>query len=360
MKFHAMTLCAAAALLTSAAFAQDTHRMHNDRVDGVRAASNETVDHSSWPLVKPFKTDGYRDRRFTQEFPNYKENAWAYGPVADMPDRMVFYPDLPSLSEVAAKIEDIHRHNAAEASEVRALANRARALGWNNIAAVYDQIASDHMRGATMASNWLLENNFTIPAGPSTVTVADNLSESEVAGSIDRLIDMHVKSYNDTTDKLHNEKSSTVRGMYLMQLTTIQRHLNLLRLLDRDVDRGRRDLSARLQSELDTTRTARGINEWNDMIFQEEWEIISTTYPTTVAQTPYVVPPDTEIRIVEKPIIVERVVERPVPVEQPAAQPAPVFTAPPTTVQAETIQPAPKTSVAGRRQTRVRPRRPAK
>jgi len=355
MKFHALFLCLAGTLIAVGASAED--RMIN------ATRTDERVDRSSWPHQNGFQTNRNWDRvragRFTQYYPYYKEGAVSYGPVATIiPERIAFYTDLPPLSEVAAKIQEIHHHNAMEAAELRGLATRARTLGWTNIAAVYEQIASDHVKGATMASNWLTDNQFPAPAMPSdTTTVADTMSETDLRASVDRVLDMHVKSYNETLDKLHNEKSSTVRGMYLMQLTTISKHIDWLEMLDRDVDRDRRDLTARLASELDATRTTRTAREWETMIFEEEWAAISTTTDTTVAQTPYVVQPDAEIQIVEKPVIVERIVEVPAPAPAPVAQPIVSVPAPMPQpfIQNET---QPRTSVAGRRQTRTR--RPAK
>lgn len=354
MKFHALTLCLAGSLFAVGAAAEDkTHsRMHSDT-----AVAGERVDHSSWPFAKPFKVHNqWTKNTYTQQYPFYKEGSVAYGPVAKIvPDRIAFYLDLPPLSEVAAKIQEIHHHNAMEAAELRSLANRARALGWTNIAAVYDQIASDHSKGATFAANWLTDNNFPAPAMPSTVTVADTMSEADIRNSVDRILDMHIKAYDETLTKLHNEKSSTVRGMYLMNLVTISRHIDWLEMLNSDVDRNRRDLSARLASELDATRTTRTAREWETMIFEEEWALYSTTTGPAIAQTPYVVPPDAEIVVVEKPVYIERIVTAPAP--------QPTFTATETrSVETVPVIAAPPAAVAGQREVRTRrpARRPAK
>lgn len=362
MKFHALTLCLASTLVASAASAQD-NRTYKDKMHS-EMRTDERVDRSSWPIQKPFYTERNwqhnRGGTYTQRFPFFKEKTWAYGPVTEViPERIAFYTDLPPLTEVAAKIQELHHHNAMEAAEVQALANRARALGWTNIAAVYDQIASDHMKGATVAANWLTDSGFPAPAMPTTATVADTITETEVRSSIDRLLSMHERKYTETLDKLHNEKSTTVRGLYLVQLTTISRHIDLLEILKSDVERGRRDLSNRLASMLDATRNTRTASQWDTMIFEEEWALLAFTPDTTIA-APYFVPPQPEIQIVERPVIVERIVERPVPAPAPA--PLEVTSVPKPAYQEATIETTtPRSTVAGQRQTRTRrARRPAK
>lgn len=355
MKFHAMALCLAGTLVAGGALAQDT------RTDMDRMHNEGRVDHSSWPTQKPFVTSGKSSQHIThtQYFPFYKEDAVGANRVAyDDMGPWTYYTDLPPLSDVAAKVTQIHDMNAREASEVRALATRASALGWSNIAAVYNQIASDHQTGATVAANWLTENHFTVPAEPATAAVADTMSEADVRNSVDRLLDEHIKEYNETLDKLHSEKSSTVRGLYLMNLAAIQQHITWLQELQHDISSDRRDLSARLSASLDSTRGAHSLTEWNDMIINETWAQIQTTPPTeAVATAPYVVPPDAQPQIVEKPVIIERIVERPAP------PPAPVTVTPAPAPQ-PVITPAPRTNVAGERQIRAqrtrRHRRPAK
>lgn len=361
MKFHAMTLSLVALAATSV-MADHTkdQTMRSDRMmKNDTARMDERVDHSTYPAFRDFATDSagpraFKKRTYTQEYPFYRQGSFTYTPKTEVDPwvRTAIYPDLVPVREVAAKVAEIQAENAREAAEFRAYAAKARSQGWTNVAAVYDYIAGDHERTAAKTANWLSDNNCPAPA---VVTAAS--TDMSLDASVDHMIAMHESKFIDISTKLKTEKSETVRGLLIAQMTTISDHLRILRTLDRDMGLGRRELSAQLQSMMETTRTAHTSQEWSEMIAREDSGFYQTS-STSFAQTPYVIPADiqSEPRIVERTVTVERIVEKPVYVERIVERP--VYAAPNTTIETQSTV---KARVAGQRQTRSRgARRPAK
>jgi hypothetical protein len=237
--------------------------------------------------------------------------------------RTVLFPDLPDERYVAEQVARMTENNRREAAELRALAERARTAGWQNIAAVYDHMAGDHTRSAEHTTTWLVNNNYAVPPEP-TITLAADTDPHE---SVHHMIQHHERLFNEALERRRGERSSTVRGLHLMNATTAARHLSLLRMLDRDIEvLNRRTLSARLEWELNPTYVASNFNQLMTRIDEEESAIFRrTTVAETPAPEPVVVERIVE-RIVEKPVevivekpverIVERVVEKPVYIER--------------------------------------------
>jgi hypothetical protein len=257
--------------------------------------------------------------------------------------RDVLYPDLPPVSEVAAKVTEITENNKKEAAELMAAAARARTDGWTNVAAVYEHMATDHNRGAEMTSNWLVSHGYNPPAAPAATTVAD----MPVRESIPYWIEHHQHMFEQAREKRQGERSSTVRGLHLMTMATTLNHISLLQSLQRDVALDRKTLSARLEAEMNPTATVM-TEERLTRIVEEERAVYGTpTYTAQQLNPPVIVEERVVERTVEVPVerVVERIVEKPVEriVEKP--------------VYIE--RPAPAARTAGQRQT-VRKRRPAK
>jgi len=259
----------------------------------------------------------------------------------------VYFPGTPDAQTVADQVAEITSREQQEAADLRALSNRARASGWDNIAVVYDAMASDHQNGAQQASSWLASNDFVVPAFPQATLVADTAPDA----SVSRMIQMHEEMFTEAAQERRGEPSSTVRGLLLMEMATAARHLTLLRALDNDISRGRKSLSARLQSMLDTDTVASNREDLIGRAITEDQEYYhSLITETLTAQTPYTPEaPQVVERIVEKPVTVERIVEKPVTVEKIVEKPVYIT--------------QPQSQVAGSRtvvRRRVIHRRPAK
>jgi hypothetical protein len=322
MKLHALALCLAGTMVTAVAVrADDTTQYHS-----VRSGPNGTTMVDSYSV----HSDGMPYRYTTEE-------GWV---------REVIYPNLPTESYVASKVQDIVRQNEQEVADLRSEGARAHTAGWENISTVYDVMIQDHQRAIDQGSTWLTARNCDCPAMPSATTAADVAPEA----SVEKQIEMHQMVFNESLDSIHNERSSTVRGMLLMSAATAARHISLLETLDRDVSLGRHNLSAALSNELNPTASS-------DMLARIETEE-SALYKTTVAEV--VITPAPEV--VEAPEAPEApqvaATPAPAPAPAPAATPAPAPA--PTVVERRTFvnQPA---KVLGQRQTtgRRRARRPA-
>lgn len=262
--------------------------------------------------------------------------------------REVLFPDLVDERIVAQQVQDIVAKQHREIAALNALAPRAQTAGYTNVSTVYEHMDDDHSALANFASNWLAQRGYSVPAPPGAVAVADVSPEA----SVDQQIAMHEQALADALELRRTSRSSTVRGMALWAATNATEHLALLRTLDRDVDMGRRTLSAALRVQLAEPGTAVATNELIEQYVAEERTFVTTT---TTAPQPEVHVIEVE-RIVERPVeverIVERVVERPVVVERIVERP----------VYVERIVERPVPSrVAGTRQTtRARARRPAR
>ncbi|HEU4754146.1 MAG TPA: hypothetical protein VFU47_13635, partial [Armatimonadota bacterium] len=253
MKFHALALCLTGVLATGIAAAADD--MSHDQMRS--------------------------DSRIMREHDRMMDGTYSYaGETIYVRD--VLYPDLPPVSEVAQKVADITEHNKREAAELAALAGAARTQGWENIAAVYDHMAQDHVRGADMTSNWLVSYGYTPPPAP-TISLA---AETNVRDSIQQQIDMHTQLFEESREKRMNERSSTVRGLLLMDMATALNHISLLQSLQRDVSFDRRTLSARLEAQMNPTAVA--LNEQTLARIDEEWraQFPEITPPPVVVETP--------------------------------------------------------------------------
>jgi hypothetical protein len=257
-------------------------------------------------------------------------------------ERMYFignlYPDLPPLDEVASKVSEIVTSQEQEVAELTAYRPVAQTAGYENIVTVYDAMITDHDRLVDYGSQWLVRYGYTVPARP-TVTVAVSTAPTE---SLDHVIAMHQDVFNSCLEKRHSERSSTVRGMLLWEAATANRHIAWLRVVDHEIDLGRKTVSGRLRAAMNTDLTTdRLVAE----ITTEDQAIFGVIQqPQVIEQVVEVPVPVEKIvtveRIVEKPVdrIVERVVEKPVYVDRIVEKPVYI-----------------KNKVAGRRSTYRRP-----
>jgi rubrerythrin len=325
MKFHALSLCLAAAVMAGPALAGDRH----------------SAKHHDGKMMHSRERSFYR--------------AGTFYPEQYMYLREIVFPDMPAEEEVARKVTTIIEKQNTEIAHLTSMAPAAQQAGWTNIATVYEHMAQDHSRLATWAGDWLRERGYDVPA-PAAAQAATFESPD---ASIDHVLQMHVESFNNNLAMRQNEKSSTVRGLLLWAAASTARHISLLRTLDRDVDFGRKTVSARLESMMNGSLNASEQTAMIDRIMTEETEyfrIHDTTQPTAVAQT-QVIEQVVEVekpveriveveKIVEKPVIVEKIVEKPVYVDR--------------VVEKRVYVDRPvRQTVAGRRQT-IRARRPAK
>jgi hypothetical protein len=248
-----------------------------------------------------------------------------------------------------------------EIAELNALAPRAQTAGFTNISTVYEHMAGDHAQLAAFASSWLSARGYPVPEQPAAVTVADNAPEI----TVEQQIAMHQQMLDRVFEMRRQSPSSTVRGMLLWGATGTTAHLSLLRTLERDVDLGRKELSAALRMQLAEpgTLTASNANLIEQYVAEERAQFV-TEETTAVAETqpaPEEAQPVTEQPQPEQPVT-----------EEPA--PAPAATAPAPAPAATTPAPQPNENgainnrnttsrVMGRRQTtrsmRVRARRAA-
>lgn len=326
MKFHALALGVAGALVSGAAFADHnmmpTAGARQYEQPGVMSYQGTTYYH--WPMTTRPTTGAYTIHRTVA--------GTFYTPA--------IYNDLPSIGEVGAKVSEIVTKQRQEVAMLSALAPRARTAGFDNIGTVYDVMIRDHQRIVGQGSNWLVSWHQPVPAEPMATMAADITPEA----SVDQQIDMHQQSFNEALDGMHNERSSTVRGLMLESASTAAHHISLLRTLDSDVEMGRKTVSARLNLILSPTGTSQ-----TDLLASsvtEETEYWQAHNPPVVAYTP-------------PPAPAPEVAQAPPPAPAPEVVPAP---APPivatTPAPMPYIRPTPMRSrVAGRMQINRRHRR---
>ncbi len=325
MKLHALALCLLGTMATAVASSAD-HTSMRGSSESTRSSMIETYDSA---------TTGGTPYRYTTQ------SGWV---------REVIYPDLPSEREVADKVAQIVTQNQQEIAELQAASGRARTAGWENIPTVYDMMAQDHLRAVNMGDQWLTSHNFDAPTPPAAATAADMAPEA----SVDHQIAMHQQMFDDSLNRAHGERSSTVRGMLLMNAATAARHISMLEMLDQDVTLGRKDLSARMQWEMNPSFMASNRAELMTRI-EEEYRTMYHITDTPVAEAAV-----TTVEEAPAPAVQPEppVAEAPAPAPAPVAQaPAPVVT--PVTPERR-VYVNPPARVAGRRQTRYRrARRPA-
>jgi hypothetical protein len=264
----------------------------------------------------------------------------------------VLFPELQDERTVAQQVSEIISMQQQEIAELNALAPRAQTAGFTNISTVYEHMAGDHAQLAAFASSWLSARGYPVPEPPAAVTVADNAPEI----TVEQQIAMHQQMLDRVFEMRRQSPSSTVRGMLLWGATGTTAHLSLLRTLERDVDLGRKELSAALRMQLAEpgTLTASNANLIEQYVAEERSQFV-TEETTAVAET-QPAPEETQ------PVTEQPQPEQPV-TEQP--QPAPAATTPtPQPNESSTINNRNTTSrVMGRRQTtrsmRVRSRRAA-
>jgi hypothetical protein len=313
MKFHLPALCLAGALVASAAWAD--HTAEHSRMQDRKAAIH---------------SDAHMDRH----------GYYVYAGEA-LYFRQVFYPDLVPEREVATKLGEIMNKQRTELAHLTAFADRARTVGFTNIPTVYEYMTNDHNRLVGFCSNWLSERDYPLPPEPSAGAVNVSMSAPE---TVDHMLAMHIESFNESINRLRSERSSTVRGALLMAATTANRHISLLRLLDRDVEAGRRSLSAMLRADLEGATLAMNTEIWARIVEEEGFTIAANTPTTPVVQ------------YIEKETVVEVPVPAPTPVvTTPAPVPTTVtITPPPAPSVIVNRPPARPARVAGQRQTRSR------
>lgn len=326
MKFPALALCLAGTLVACAAARADHDRQH---MSGKSADMYRNPD--------PSLRDPYTGVSIHAGSRLYH--------------RDVLFPELQDERTVAQQVSEIISMQQQEIAELNALAPRAQTAGFTNISTVYEHMAGDHAQLAAFASNWLAARGYPVPEPPAAVTVADNAPEI----TVEQQIAMHQQMLDRVLEMRRQSPSSTVRGMLLWGATGTTAHLSLLRTLERDVDLGRKDLSAALRMQLAEpgTLTASNANLIEQYVAEERAQF--ATEETAVAET-QPAPEETQ------PVTEQPQPEQPV-TEQP--QPAPAATTPtPQPSESSTINNRNTTSkVMGRRQTtrsmRVRSRRAA-
>jgi len=260
--------------------------------------------------------------------------------------REIPYPDLPPVAEVADKVTQIVVQQGTEVAELTAMAPAAETAGWTNVSTVYDRMAADHTQIEDFGQRWLTERGFPAPSAPSIAPAEFTTPRA----SIDDQLRMHEQSFNELLEMRRHEQSSTVRGMELWAATTTAIHISMLRTLDRDVDLGRRQVSASLEMELSGPYVASDQTSLTERMYAED-----EAYYKSIAPPPVVaVAPEPEI--IEKEVIVEkpvdRIVEKQVIVEKPVTVER--------IVERKVYVDRPIQKVAGKRQTIRRVRRPAK
>jgi hypothetical protein len=349
MRFPALSLCLAG-VMASAAFACQ---------DGTDADRPSPASRSGDYAPSPSANTDYRgvDQRELYRNPDpMLRDPYTGASVhagARMYTRTILFPELQDERMVAAEVAEIIRKQQREAAELRAMAPRAQTVGFTNVSTVYDAMAADHLTLADFGSNWLASRGYSVPTPPTEVQVAD-----EPAASVDRQIQLHEQALAEAREKRLQSRSSTVRGMLLWAQSTTTHHLSLLRTLDRDVDLGRKTVSAALRMQLAPagTSTASSTELIEQYIKEERALFPAPTAPEVAMEEPaaerVVEKPVVEERIVEKivekPVVVEKIVEKPVIVEKIVEKP--VY-----------IERPAQSRVAGQRQTvRSRARRPAK
>jgi hypothetical protein len=334
MKFPALALCLAGTLVAGAAARadHDHHKMSGKSSDKYHSMDPNARDPYTGVSIYAGERLYHRD---------------------------VLFPELQDERTVAQQVSEIVSMQQQEIAELNALAPRAQTAGFTNISTVYEHMASHHTELANFGSNWLSTRGYTVPTAPSNVTVADNAPEITVQQQIAE----HQQMLDHALMMRKTSPSSTVRGMLLWGATATTQHLSLLRTLERDVDLGRKELSAALRIQLAEPGTVTASN--TDLVEQyvaEERTLFATEETTAVAETEPA--PAVEQPVVEQPIPDAPVAEAPAP----APAPAPAVTQPQQPVDT-TVRPQLNTNrnttsrVMGRRQTtrsmRVRARRAA-
>jgi hypothetical protein len=291
----------------------------------------------------PAAADEYRSTVAGERVTITREGAKAPNGTYYAEERVYFlgnlYPDLEPLDVVASKVSEIVHKQHTEVAHLSAMMPAAQTAGFTNIVTVYDAMAADHSRLAAFGSEWLMKHGYPVPSPPAAVSV-----DFAPAAGVDHMIDMHVSAFDEAIARRRTEKSSTVRGMLLWAAATTNMHISWLRTLDSDVERGRRTLSARLESAL--------TGKYSDVVVErmitEEREYFASIQQTPPVVLEQVVEIPTERivtveKVVEVPVerIVERVVEKPVIVER--------------VVEKVVYRDRPVSRVAGQRQSIRRP-----
>jgi hypothetical protein len=320
MKFHALAICVAGTLAAGIPAAAD-HESHTSKTERTYTYDSSHPNRTSETFFS--SQSFYPDSRYLRD---------SY--VLDMN----FYPDLPSERYIADKLTGIMQKQRTEAAHLRSLAPQAQTAGFENINAVYNEMAEDHTALADFVGNWLRDHGFPAPASAT----AENISMAPAA-SVDHMIQMHEQGFNEALAGRQGEKSATVRTVLLWAAATSLTHLDWLNRLNRDVDSGRTALSTELRSMIDETFMAGDRSALIERIIEEEYTVTTTT------------PAESPTYVLNYPEVVETIVERPVIVERTVEAPAATITSAPI----PEMQPI-RSQVAGRRETLRRVRRPAK
>lgn len=338
MKIPALALCLAGTLVAGAAARadHDDHKMSEKSTDMM---SQTRMDRESRMRM-------YRNQDHTLRDP-YTGASIHAGPFLFQRD--VLFPELQDERTVAQQVSQIVAMQQQEIAELNALAPRAQTAGFENISTVYEHMAGDHAQLVAFGSNWLTARGFPVPTPPASVTVADTAPEL----TVQQQIAMHQQMLDQALMMRRQSPSSTVRGMLLWGATGTTQHISLLRTLERDVDLGRKQLSAALRIQLAEPGTLTASN--TDLVEQyvAEERTLFATQETAVAEAPAPAP-QPEVEQPEAPVT-----EAPAP----APAPAPTVTQPQPMENGAVTNQRTRTRVMGRRQTtrsmRVRSRRAA-
>lgn len=336
MKFPALALCLAGTLVAGAAARadHDHHKMSGKTSDMYRSGDPNERDRYTGASVYAGERLYHRD---------------------------VLFPELQDERTVAQQVSEILSMQQEEIAMLNALAPRAQTAGFTNISTVYEHMAGDHAQLVAFGSNWLTARGYPVPAAPTTVDVADNAPEI----TVQQQIATHQQMLDHALMMRRESPSSTVRGLLLWGATGTTQHLSLLRTLERDVDLGRKELSAALRIQLAEPGTLTASNSELIEQYVAEERAQFATEETAVAETQPA--PEAALPVTEAPTPDAPVVEA--PAATPA--PAPTVTQPQAQPQARPqpddngaiTTPSPSTRVMGRRQTtrsmRVRSRRAA-
>lgn len=278
MRFQALTLCLAGSLLVgmAAVAARADHMRPTGDPDSLGTVNKDARLGTMWD----------EDMQWVRHYDVIRpgESYTPGRPLVFVEDRSYWAidRDFPKMSYVAEKVSAIVTKQRTEEAELRALAPRAQTAGWENIQTVYDFMATDHARLADFGSAWLTRYGFPVPSTP-TITAAADMSPEQ---SIDHVISMHWDAFNAAIQQRQGEKSTTVRGMLLWSATTALRHISLLQELDREVDFGRRTISALLRSEMEPGWMADNRTALMERIYEEEYQISRIdTFPSTTVAT---------------------------------------------------------------------------
>lgn len=345
MKPYALALCVAGVLGCAVVARADQpmdqpssdqqvqQRSHDRRMDRSERRARHEQERAE---RRAERRDRRADRWNSPEWSNYSAEESYYVHV--------MWPDLPSREYIARRATQIAMAQDHEIDELMALAPRERTAGYTNTFAVFESMAADHARLAHFCNDWLDYRGFPVPPPPSmevVVTTADDHPRQ----SVDEQLQEHQRMFGELLDQRANEHSATVRGMLLWAAATTARHITLLEILDRDIDMGRHQLSARLELELNPTLVAS--SEYMARIEREDHEYFASREQALVYVVPVQPAPTVTVQVPPPPAPAP-------PVVAEAPPPAPVT--PPAVVQRTIV----RSRVAGHRQVRRRPyRRPA-